>query len=81
MKHTLTYKRDRGVIDEIKKQTIKMIDSYTVSLCLNLFDLAKFRTAKGRLKIHTIWDDKLGLPDNINIRDIRNAGILKYFSN
>ena len=48
-----------------------MIDSSTVSLCLNLFDWAKFRTAKGGLKIHTVWDDTLGLPDYINITDAK----------
>ena len=64
---TLTDKRDRKVIEEVKNETIKLIDSSTVSLCLNLFDWAKFRTAKGGLKIHTVWDDTLGLPDYINI--------------
>jgi hypothetical protein len=38
---------------------------------LNLFDWAKFRTAKGGLKIHTVWDDTLGLPDYINITDAK----------
>ncbi|MDP2724382.1 MAG: IS4 family transposase [Bacteroidales bacterium] len=48
-----------------------LIDSSTVSLCLNLFDWAKFRTAKGGLRIHTVWDDTLGLPDYINITDAK----------
>jgi hypothetical protein len=68
---TLTDKRDRAVIEEVKNETIKLIDSSTVSLCLNLFDWAKFRTAKGGLKIHTVWDDTLGLPDYINITDAK----------
>jgi len=68
---TLSDKRDRAVIEEIKNETIKLIDSTTVSLCLNLFDWAKFRTAKGGLKIHTVWDDTLGLPDYINITDAK----------
>ena len=68
---TLTDKRDRAVIAEVKNETIKLIDSSTVSLCLNLFDWAKFRTAKGGLKIHTVWDDTLGLPDYINITEAR----------
>ncbi|MBK5247178.1 MAG: IS4 family transposase [Peptostreptococcaceae bacterium] len=70
-RHTLTDKRDRAVIEEIKNETIKLIDSSTVSLCLNLFDWAKFRTAKGGLKIHTVWDDTLGLPDYINITNAK----------
>jgi hypothetical protein len=68
---TLTDKRDRAVIEEVKNETIKLIDSSTVSLCLNLFDWAKFRTAKGGLKIHTVWDDTLGLPDYINITEAK----------
>lgn len=69
--NTLTDKRDRAVIKEVKDETIKLIDSSTVSLCLNLFDWAKFRTAKGGLKIHTVWDDTLGLPDYINITEAK----------
>jgi IS4 transposase len=67
----LTDKLERTVIEEVKNKTIKLIDSSTVSLCLNLFDWAKFRTAKGGLKIHTVWDDALGLPDYINITDAK----------
>lgn len=70
-KRTLTDKRDRIVIDEVEDETIKLIDSTTVSVCLNLFDWAKFRTAKGGLKIHTVWDDTLGLPDYINITEAK----------
>jgi hypothetical protein len=68
---TLTDKRERAVIEEVKNETIKLIDSSTVSLCLTLFDWAKFRRAKGGLKIHTVWDDTLGLPDYINITDAK----------
>lgn len=55
------------IIEEIKNHTIKIIDSTTISLCLSLFDWAKFRTAKGGLKIHTVWDENLALPEFINI--------------
>lgn len=68
---TLNNKRERTIIEEIKNETIKLIDSTTVSLCLTLFDWAKFRTAKGGLKIHTVWDDTLGLPDYINITEAK----------
>ena len=70
-RRTLTNTRDRQVIEEFKNETIKLIDSSTVSLCLSLFDWAKFRTAKGGLKIHTVWDDTLGLPDMINITEAK----------
>ena len=66
-KETLKSRHQSHVIDEIKNHNIKLIDSTTVSLCLNLFDWAKFRTAKGGLKIHTVWDSQLGIPDMVNI--------------
>jgi hypothetical protein len=61
----------RSIIAQIKDQTIKLIDSTTISLCLNMFDWAKFRTAKGGLKIHTCWDDNLQIPDLINITEAK----------
>ena len=70
-KETLKHKHQSYVIEEIKNHTIKLIDSTTISLCLSLFNWAKFRTAKGGLKIHTAWDDQLGLPDMINITEAR----------
>lgn len=54
------------IIDEIENHKIKLIDSSTISLCLSLFDWAKYRTAKGGLKIHTVWDTQLGLTDLVN---------------
>jgi IS4 transposase len=61
----------RTIIAEIKDQTIKLIDSTTISLCLSMFDWAKFRTAKGGLKIHTCWDDNLQIPDLVNISEAK----------
>lgn len=61
----------RSIIKEIKDQNIKLIDSTTISLCLNMFDWAKFRTAKGGLKIHTCWDDNLQIPDLVNITEAK----------
>jgi hypothetical protein len=60
-----------NVIEEIKHHTIKLIDSTTISLCLSMFDWAKFRTAKGGIKIHTCWDDALMIPDMINITEAK----------
>jgi IS4 transposase len=63
----LRAKHKTSIIEEIKGKTIKIVDSTTISLCMSLFSWAKFRTAKGGLKIHTAWDDTLALPDLINI--------------
>lgn len=59
------------IIEEIKGQRIKIIDSTTIGLCLSMFSWAKFRTAKGGIKIHTGWDDTLMLPDIINITEAK----------
>ena len=55
------------VVEEVKDLTILIRDSSTVSLCLGMFDWAKFRTAKGGIKIHTQWDEAMMLPDLVNI--------------
>ena len=59
------------IIEEIKDKSIKLVDNTTISLCLNMFDWAKFRTAKGGLKIHTVWDDTLALPEYVNITEAK----------
>lgn len=67
----LVTKHQGSIIEEIKDQKIKIIDSTTISLCLSLFDWAKFRTAKGGIKIHTCWDDALMIPDMLNITEAK----------
>ena len=67
----LKNKNQRNVIEEIKHHSIKLIDSTVISLCLSMFDWAKFRTAKGGLKIHTCWDDALQIPDLVNITEAK----------
>lgn len=59
------------IIEEVKHHTIKITDSTTVSLCLSLFNWAKFRTAKGGIKIHTTFDESLMLPELVNITEAR----------
>jgi len=71
----LKAKHRTDIIDEVKQQTIKIIDSTTIGLCLSLFDWAKFRTAKGGIKIHTCWDDTLQLPDMVNITEAQTHDV------
>jgi hypothetical protein len=67
----LRNENQRHIIEEIKDHSIKLIDSTVISLCLSMFDRAKFRTAKGGLKIHTCWDDALQIPDLVNITEAK----------
>ncbi len=67
----LRSENQRHIIEEIKDHSIKLIDSTVISLCLSMFDWAKFRTAKGGLKIHTCWDDALQIPDLVNITEAK----------
>lgn len=70
-KNVLIKKHKTHIIKEIEGKVIKIIDSTTISVCLSLFDWAKFRTAKGGIKIHTCWDEVLMIPDMINISEAR----------
>ena len=67
----LKNENQRTIIQEIRNHSIKLIDSTTISLCLSMFDWAKFRTAKGGIKIHTCFDDALQIPDLINITEAK----------
>lgn len=59
------------VIRDIENKTVKVADSTTVGLCLSLFNWAKFRTAKGGIKIHTCLDSETMLPDMVNITEAK----------
>lgn len=59
------------VIKEIKDKSIKLIDSSIISLCLTMFNWAEFRTAKGGIKLHTVWDDMLMIPEVVNISEAK----------
>ncbi len=66
--HTHT---NQKIVEEVKNETILLRDSSTISLCLNMFDWAKFRTAKGGIKIHTQWDEAIMLPTLVNISEAK----------
>ena len=55
------------------KSKIFLLDSSTVSLCLSLFDWAKYKTAKGAVKMHTLLDYDGNLPAYVNITDGKTA--------
>jgi heme oxygenase len=51
------------------KSKILLLDSTTISLCLSLFDWAKFRKKKGAVKLHTLLDYDGCLPVYMNMTD------------
>lgn len=55
------------------KSKIFLLDSTTISLCLSLFDWAKYKTAKGAVKMHTLLDYDGNLPAYVNISDGKTA--------
>lgn len=59
------------VIKEIEGKNIKLVDATTISVCLQLFDWAKFRTAKGGIKMHTSLDEASMMPEIINITEAK----------
>jgi len=55
------------------KTKIFLLDATTISLCLSLFDWAKYKTAKGAIKMHTLLDFDGNLPTYVNISDGKTA--------
>ncbi|MCK5678208.1 MAG: IS4 family transposase, partial [Flavobacteriaceae bacterium] len=55
------------------KSKIFLLDSSTISLCLSLFDWAKYKTKKGAIKLHTLLDYDGNLPAYVNITDGKTA--------
>ena len=55
------------------KTKIFLLDSTTISLCLSIFDWAKYKTTKGAVKMHTLLDFDGNLPAYVNITDGKTA--------
>ena len=55
------------------KSKIFLLDSTIIILCLSLFDWAKYKTAKGAVKMHTLLDYDGNLPVYINITNGKTA--------
>jgi hypothetical protein len=55
------------------KSKILLLDATVISLCLSLFDWAKYKTAKGAIKLHTLLDYDGNLPAYVNITDGKTA--------
>jgi Transposase DDE domain/Domain of unknown function (DUF4372) len=57
------------------KNPLFSVDSTTISLCLNLFPWARFRTAKGAIKVHTLLDHAGHLPAFVVITEGKQSDI------
>ncbi|MGH2644974.1 MAG: IS4 family transposase, partial [Chitinophagaceae bacterium] len=55
------------------KSKIFLLDATVISLCLSLFDWAKYRTTKGAVKMHTLLDFDGNLPAYVNVTDGKTA--------
>jgi hypothetical protein len=70
-KSVLKRHHNTHIIEEIKNKVVKLVDSSTISLCLSMYDWAKFRTAKGGIKLHTSWDAHMMIPEIVNITEAK----------
>jgi len=65
------------------KGNIYAFDSSTINLCLNVFWRAKFRKAKGGVKVHTLYDINIQIPAFLyitaaNVHDVKAMDELIY---
>jgi Transposase DDE domain/Domain of unknown function (DUF4372) len=57
------------------KNKLLSLDSTTVSLCLRLFPWAKFRRAKGGVKVHVLLDHDHYMPSFVNITEAKQHDV------
>jgi len=67
------------------KNDLYTLDSTTIDLCLSLFPWAKFRTAKGAIKLHTLFNVRSQIPTLVMItdgktNDIKPAHLIDFSS-
>lgn len=55
------------------KSKIFLLDATAIGLCLSLFDWAKYKTAKGAVKMHALLDFDGNLPAYVNITNGKTA--------
>lgn len=57
------------------RNDLQAIDASTIDLCLSIFPWAKFRTAKGAIKLHTTFNIRSQIPEVVIISDGKCADI------
>lgn len=84
--HMISEARKKRVNDIFKLNgNVYAFDSTTIDLCLKLFPWANFRTYKGGIKIHTLYDVETQVPAFIHIteakiNDVRAMDVIPYES-
>jgi len=53
-------------------------DSSTIALCLSVFDWAKYRAAKGALKLHLLLNNRTAIPELINITNGKVSDVTAF---
>lgn len=69
---------ERGIMKDKRfkfNNPLRSIDSTTISLCLSVFDWAKFRRAKGGIKLHVLFNNKEQLPEFIVMSEAKKHDI------
>jgi hypothetical protein len=57
------------------KSKIYLMDSTTISLCLQLYDWAKYKATKGGIKLHTVLDYDSCLPVFVHLTEARTNDV------
>ncbi len=85
--HLIDVARRNRVNDDFEiKGTVYAFDSSTIDLCLSVFWWAKFRKAKGGIKLHTLFDITTQIPAFVHItpakvNDVKAMDYLNYEQN
>ena len=84
--HLIDIARNKRANDNFEvKGKVYAFDSTTIDLCLNVFWWAKFRKAKGGIKLHTLYDITTQIPAFIHItaatvNDMNAMDVIPYES-
>ena len=82
--HMIDEARRKRVTDIFKLEgNVYAFDSTTIDLCLNVFEWARFRTTKGGIKVHTMYDVETRVPAFVHItpaavHDVKAMDVIPY---
>ncbi|MBQ5958934.1 MAG: IS4 family transposase [Bacteroidales bacterium] len=82
--HMIDEARKKRCTDIFKLEgSVYAFDSTTIDLCLSVFEWAKFRTTKGGVKVHTMYDVETQVPTFVHItpaavHDVKAMDVIPY---